>query len=272
MKTPVLSQIQKANIRYHSKLAPVYHQQPFLGPDNRARVRRILQDLQRRTSGRRLLDIGCGAGFIFDTAHDLFAQLDGVDITEDMLTHIEPRPNVAAHIAPAEELPFADGLFDVVTCNGVLHHIEDAGRVFSESLRVLRPGGVFYADEIPSMDFRSAVSALGDDGTLSSLLGFERWKVVSDAGRYEELGIEKEATREAMVQCYGKEDLRAERLLDLLAGAGFHKIEIRYRWFAGQAQIRDLWGEDNVRCLEEYLTLMLPLTRHLFKNLMIIAS
>jgi len=77
MNTRPLSEIQQANVRYHSKLAPVYHRQPFLGADNRLRVRRILQDLQRRTGGRRLLDIGCGAGFIFDAGHDLFEKLDG---------------------------------------------------------------------------------------------------------------------------------------------------------------------------------------------------
>src|SRR5258706_2897843 len=112
-----LSEIQKANVRYHSLLAPAYHQQPFLGADNRIRVRRILEDLQRRTRGRRLLDIGCGAGFIFDAGHDLFEKLDGVDITEEMLARIEGRPNVTAHKAAAEALPFADGVFDVVTCN-----------------------------------------------------------------------------------------------------------------------------------------------------------
>src|SRR4030081_1614457 len=106
MSAPSFSEIQKANVRYHSMLAPVYHRQPFLGADNRLRVRRILQDLQRRTGGRRLLDIGCGAGFIFDAGHDLFEMLDGVDITGEMLALIESRPNVTACQSPAEALPF----------------------------------------------------------------------------------------------------------------------------------------------------------------------
>src|SRR2546422_438793 len=135
----MLSDVQKANIRYHTLLAPNYHQQPFLRADNRARVRKILIDLQRRTRARRLLDIGCGAGFIFDAGHDLFETLHGVDITADMLARIEKRPNVTAHIATAEALPFPDALFDLVTCNGVLHHIEDIGRTLAEARRVLRP-------------------------------------------------------------------------------------------------------------------------------------
>jgi ubiquinone/menaquinone biosynthesis C-methylase UbiE len=272
MKTDPLSEIQKANVHYHAMLAPNYHQQPFLRADNRTRVRGILEDLQRRTGGRRLLDIGCGAGFIFDTSHDFFERLDGIDITGEMLALVESRPNVTTHRAPAETLPFADGIFDVVTCNGVLHHIEHISRALAEARRVLRPGGVFYADEIPSILCRQSLSSLNDGGRLSDLLRSEQWKVTGDMDRYEGIGIEKEATRMAMVQCYRKDELHPENLVKLLAGAGFEDVDIRFRWFLGQAQIRDAWGEDSVRYLEEYLTSLLPLTRHLFKNVMIIAS
>ena len=272
-----MSEIQQANVRYHSKLAPDYHRQPFLGADNRLRVRRILQELQRRTSGRRLLDIGCGAGFIFDAGHDLFEKLDGVDITDEMLALIERRPNVTACKAPAEALPFPDGVFDLVTCNGVLHHLEHIGRALAEARRVLRPGGIFYADEIPSIPFRESLSALSESSPMSDLLRSEWWKVAGDLDRYEQLGIEKEATRNAMfqcyqVQCYEKDELRPDNLEELLARSGFEAIDIQYRWFLGQAQIRESEGEDFVRRLDEFLKSALPLTRHLFKNLMIVAS
>jgi ubiquinone/menaquinone biosynthesis C-methylase UbiE len=267
-----MSEVQKANVLYHARLAPAYHRQPFLCAENRTRVHGILADLQRRTNGRRLLDIGCGAGFIFDAGHDLFEKLEGVDITGEMLARIESRPNVTARQAPAEALPFPDGVFDVVTCHGVLHHIEHIGQALDEARRVLRPGGIFYADEIPSFHFREALSSLSDSSPMSDLLKTERWKVIGDIDRYEQLGIEKEASRNAMVQCYQKDEIRPEKLEKLLHGAGFQTVDIRFRWFLGQAQIRDSWGEDTVRHLEEYLTSALPLTRHLFKNLMIIAS
>jgi ubiquinone/menaquinone biosynthesis C-methylase UbiE len=267
-----LSETQRANIRYHSLLAPNYHQQPFLRADNRLRVRNILSDLQRRAGRRRLLDIGCGAGFIFDVAHDLFEKLDGIDITADMLARVGIRPNIAVHLAAAEALPFPAGVFDLVTSNGVLHHIEDVGQALAEIRRVLRPGGIFYADEIPSAHFREALSSLNEDSPMSGLLRSEWSKVTGDTGRYEQLGIETEITRNAMAQCYQKDDLRTGKLEALLRESGFLDIEIRFRWFLGQAQIRDSRGEDTAREVEEYLLSLLPLTRHLFKNLMIIAS
>jgi arsenite methyltransferase len=41
----------------------------------------------------------------------------------------------------AEKLPFADASFDVVISNGVIDLIPDKDAVFSEIVRVLRPGG-----------------------------------------------------------------------------------------------------------------------------------
>jgi SAM-dependent methyltransferase len=41
----------------------------------------------------------------------------------------------------AEQLPFADGSFDLVLGHAVLHHIPHLDRAFAEFLRVLRPGG-----------------------------------------------------------------------------------------------------------------------------------
>src|SRR5437773_12529536 len=189
MQTPRLSDVQRANVLYHSRLAPNYHRQPFLREDNRVRVRGILADLQQRTRGRRLLDIGCGTGFIFDAGHDLFEKLDGVDITGDMLASVQPRPNLSTQIAAAEALPFPAAMFDVVTCNGVLHHIEHVGEMLAEARRVLRPGGVFYADEVPCSDFRKAVSSLDGDDPMSDLLKSEWWKIAGDTDRYEQLGI-----------------------------------------------------------------------------------
>lgn len=44
-----------------------------------------------------------------------------------------------------EQLPFADGRFDVVHCRQVLHHAQDLPQLCREIGRVLKPGGVFVA-------------------------------------------------------------------------------------------------------------------------------
>ena len=46
-------------------------------------------------------------------------------------------------------LPFADASFDVVLSGGLLEHFREPGPVIGEMIRVLRPGGLFYADIVP---------------------------------------------------------------------------------------------------------------------------
>ena len=48
-----------------------------------------------------------------------------------------------------EALPFPDDSFDLVYSANVLEHTEDPERVFMESVRVLRPGGVLHM-ELPN--------------------------------------------------------------------------------------------------------------------------
>jgi len=45
----------------------------------------------------------------------------------------------------SEQLPFADGTFDVVFARAVLHHSRDLDLACSEIYRVLRPGGILVA-------------------------------------------------------------------------------------------------------------------------------
>ena len=50
--------------------------------------------------------------------------------------------------ATLEEAAFPDGTFDVVFSNAVLEHVPSPGAVLRETWRVLRPGGVVYADTV----------------------------------------------------------------------------------------------------------------------------
>jgi SAM-dependent methyltransferase len=47
------------------------------------------------------------------------------------------------HLFPAEEMPFEDGSFDMVTCRVAAHHFSSPERFVTEVARVLRPGGHF---------------------------------------------------------------------------------------------------------------------------------
>ena len=57
---------------------------------------------------------------------------------------IEPCP--ADVLGDALHLPFAGGVFDVVFSQAVLEHVTDPQAAVDEMVRVLKPGGAFYAE------------------------------------------------------------------------------------------------------------------------------
>ena len=99
--------------------------------------------------GQRVLDVGCGNGYVLARFAAAGASVTGVDITETAIDLSRRRFALAGlagdfRVANAEELPFADATFDVVTSLGVLHHTPDTERAINEIFRVLKPGGRFF--------------------------------------------------------------------------------------------------------------------------------
>ena len=265
----------RANIAFHRLLADQYSLQPFHREENRLRVRRILESLRSRSAELRLLDVGCGAGFIFELAHDLFAELDGVDITPEMIARMRPYPNAKATIAPVENLPYPPETFDVVTCYSVLHHLHDLPVAFKEIRRVLKPGGVFYADESPAEEYRQAIgkfAEIGLEAVRSEMLKKEICAVLDDVDAYEKLyGIPPEVTRNAMIQNYLEHGLTEENLRLSLKNVGFDDVSIDYRRFIGEDHLRKVHGEKAVEIVRDHLCSLFPLTRPLFKYFVLTA-
>jgi ubiquinone/menaquinone biosynthesis C-methylase UbiE len=92
-----------------------------------------------------MLDIACGTGLLLSQLHALqpAGNLFGIDLSEPMLMKARQRlgPDVDLQQAKAEQLPFADGQFDVALCNSAAQYFTDLPVFFSEAWRVLRPGG-----------------------------------------------------------------------------------------------------------------------------------
>jgi SAM-dependent methyltransferase len=101
-----------------------------------------------RHAGKRVLEVGVGAG----TDHAQWAgvtdDLHGVDLTDAAIetTRLNlSRRGLRSDLqrVDAEVLPFDTATFDVVYSWGVIHHAEAPERILAEIHRVLRPGGVF---------------------------------------------------------------------------------------------------------------------------------
>ena len=121
------------------------------------RTDRPILDLAEVAEGDRVLDIGTGPGYLaIAAAERTGAPGDsvGLDLSPQMVaraTLLAERAGSRARFveAPAQELPFADGSFDVVLSRLAVHHLPSDARsgVAAEVFRVLVPGGrVVIAD------------------------------------------------------------------------------------------------------------------------------
>jgi len=88
----------------------------------------------------RILDVGCGTGANLIMLSK-YGDAEGVDVSEDALAFCRERGLDKLKLGAAEELPYEDGTFDLVTAFDVVEHMDDDLACLREMRRVLRPGG-----------------------------------------------------------------------------------------------------------------------------------
>jgi SAM-dependent methyltransferase len=109
------------------------------------RDRLLVSRLLELRDGERVLEVGCGYGWISQALWKS-ARIEwiGVDRSPEMVSSLLRTAPVAegrALVADAVRLPFEDCKFDKVLCTGVLMHILDGDLAVRELVRVLRPEG-----------------------------------------------------------------------------------------------------------------------------------
>ena len=93
----------------------------------------------------RVLEVGGGEGELAERiVGELGAELVGIDQSERMV-EIQRSKGIDARVGTVEELPFADGEFDLAVAAWMLYHVPDPHCALAELARVLRPGGRLVA-------------------------------------------------------------------------------------------------------------------------------
>ncbi len=98
------------------------------------------------SAGKRVLDVGCGNGYVLAHYARNGGKVHGIDLTETALRLSRRRFELAGlegafRLTDGEAVPYPDGHFDIVCAMGVLHHIEEPRPMVAEIYRVLKPGG-----------------------------------------------------------------------------------------------------------------------------------
>ena len=94
---------------------------------------------------RLVLEVGGGEGELAGRIQDeLGAEVVGIDQSEGMVA-VQRGKGIDARVGDVQNLPFADGEFDVAVAAWMLYHVPDLDRGLAELARVLRPDGVLVA-------------------------------------------------------------------------------------------------------------------------------
>lgn len=122
--------------------------------------------------GVRVLDVGCGGGFVCEFLAKRGAEVTGLDPSRGLLSIARDHARDAAldirYVeGAAERLPFGEGEFDAVVCVDVLEHVDHVPTALSEIARVLRPGGRLLYDTLN----RTLFSRLVTISLLENVLG-----------------------------------------------------------------------------------------------------
>jgi len=105
------------------------------GEEQIKKVKLILENISIKKTDW-LLDVGCGTG----VSTSLFeCNKIGIDPSEKLIFQAVKR--IPAIIGKGEELPFNDGIFDIVVCITAIHNFEDYKKGISEMKRVCKEGG-----------------------------------------------------------------------------------------------------------------------------------
>jgi len=124
--------------------------------------RRELVAACQLTTASRVLDLASGTGDVAFALADLGrpAEVVATDFVPEMLAVAEkkaaerpPAVPVSFSVADAQELPFADESFDVVTVAFGVRNFPRRERNFAEVLRVLKPGGRYIILEFSRPTF-----------------------------------------------------------------------------------------------------------------------
>ena len=102
-------------------------------------LERITQSLRTTDSALKILDVGCGTGANLEMLKK-YGESEGVDVSDDALEFCKSK-GLKVHKGLAEELPFADETFDLVTALDVIEHLDDDIAGLKEMFRILKKGG-----------------------------------------------------------------------------------------------------------------------------------
>lgn len=212
-----------------------------------------------RYHGKKVLEVGFGAGTDFIQWLRVGALASGIDLTPEALDNVThriavyklPKPE-SVGVGDAEHLPFESDQFDLGYSFGVLHHSPNTELALRELVRVIRPGG-----ELKVMLYNRHSIFVLNQWVKHALLRGRPWKGLGWVlwNHMESLGT-KSYTRKELQKIVGRLPLINVRIetfvtaADYLSASAFAPLNRFYRLWIRLASHRPRWRVEDYRSPE----------------------
>ncbi len=98
---------------------------------------------------KKVLDVGAGTGRLSLLLAQVGTQVTALDLSAEMLKILKNKDKkIATVVGDAENLPFENDTFDIVTAAFLIVHLKDPLTFFDEAYRVLKDGGILAVSNI----------------------------------------------------------------------------------------------------------------------------
>ncbi len=282
MQENINQQIIQANVELHSKMSAHYNTcEPHFRNENVEKVEANFLKAITNLNAEKMLDLGCGTGFMILIGKKYVKEIYGVDVTKAMTDRIDMSGDAKITIINDDTAKAAlpKNYFDIATAYSFLHHLYEVKPTLQNAYQSLRDGGRLYVDLDPNYYFWEGVNKLDRHGEYDFIVKREIEAVTyKDEDIEKSFGVSKETFNHAEFGKNIKGGFKEEDLIATLHEVGFTKISFFYHWFIGEGGLINdpqYTKEDRFKyaaIMNQTLQKSLPLSRNLFKYVGFIAE
>lgn len=107
------------------------------------RAKKRIRPLQRRSTGKRFIDIGCNAGYAVEAARQLGLDASGIDLDHDAIKFATTRfPACDFSAQPLSDLLSRGRQYDLVYCSEVIEHLPNPAEFCKTLFQLKAPGAI----------------------------------------------------------------------------------------------------------------------------------